>query len=351
MPTFSTIVTSAARRAVVSTEDGVALAVREYGRRRADLTVVLVHGHCLRSESWTYVRDALLRQYTGARVVCYDHRGHGDSAAASRHTYNLEQLGYDLRDVIDAVAPCGPIVLVGHSMGGMTVLTYADQNPHEIGTRIVGVALIATAASGLADVGFGRLLRHPVVSVFQAAVRRAPVLMHHAKLLACKVFAPIIRTAEFGDRKVSARVLALANAMHNETPIVTMASFLSAFMDYDQTDALPVLSKIPTLILCGSADLMTPPSHSVAMAAAVEYSDFVVVEGAGHSVILEQPSEVAVAIARLLTRASGTAEPHPNSRSRLGRCSAGRQSELTAARPGIPGRACVGTSRSGAALR
>ncbi|MBF6168505.1 alpha/beta hydrolase [Streptomyces gardneri] len=303
MSILSTIPTSAERRATVSTEDGVALAVREYGPRDADLTVVLLHGHCLRTESWTYVRDALLRRYAGARVVCYDHRGHGESAAASRRTYNLEQLGRDLRDVLDAVAPTGPVVLVGHSMGGMTALTYASRNPHEIGTRIVGVALLATAASGLADAGFGRLLRNPVVSLFQAAVRRAPGVMHHAKLMACKLFAPVIRTAEFGDRKVSPRVLALANAMRNETPIVTMASFLSDFMVYDRTDALPVLSQIPTLVLCGSADLMTPPSHSVAMAAAVEYSDFVMVDGAGHSVILEQPGQVAAAIARLMARA------------------------------------------------
>lgn len=306
MSITSTIATSAERRATVSTEDGVELAVREYGPRDADLTVVLLHGHCLRTASWTYVRHALQRQYPGARIVCYDHRGHGDSATASRRTYHLEQLGKDLRDVLDAVAPTGPVVLVGHSMGGMTVLTYVSQNPHEIGTRITGVALIATAASGLADAGFGRLLRNPVVSVFQAAVRRAPRLMHHAKLMACKVFAPIIHTAEFGDRKVSLRVLALANAMHNETPIVTMASFLSAFMVFDRTDALAVLSKIPTLVLCGSADLMTPPSHSVAMAAAVEYSDFVLVDGAGHSVILERPTEVTEAISRLMTRAGGT---------------------------------------------
>lgn len=297
---------SVERRAVVSTDDGVALAVREYGRRDAELTVVLVHGHCLRTESWTDVRDALLRDNPEARVVCYDHRGHGDSAAASSGSYNLEQLGHDLGTVLDAVAPTGPVVLVGHSMGGMTVLTYVGQNPHEIGTRIVGIGLIATAASGLADAGFGRLLRHPIIAAFQAAVRRAPRLMQRAKRVACKVFAPVIRTAEFGNRKVSARVLALAYAMHNETPIVTMASFLSSFMSYDRTDVLPSLSKIPTMILCGSADLMTPPSHSVAMAAAIDYADFVTIDGAGHSVILEQPGEVAEAVGRLIQRANGT---------------------------------------------
>lgn len=308
MSITSTFTASAERRATVSTRDGVKLAVREYGPRDAESTVVLLHGHCLRAESWTYVRDELTRRYVGARVVCYDHRGHGDSATAAQGTYNLDQLGQDLRDVLDAVAPTGPVVLIGHSMGGMTALTYAAQNPHEIGTRVVGVALIATAASGLADAGFGRLLRNPVVSLFQAAVRRAPRVMHHAKRVASTVFAPIIRTAEFGDRTVSPRVLALANAMHNETPIVTMASFLSAFMTYDRTDALAALSRIPTLVLCGSADLMTPPSHSVAMAAAVDYADLVILEGAGHSVILEQPTGVAEAMARLMTRVSGAGE-------------------------------------------
>ncbi|MET9031055.1 alpha/beta hydrolase [Nocardia sp. NPDC004168] len=303
MSICTTTPTVAERRVTVSTRDGVALAVRECGPRDADLTVVLLHGHCLHTESWTYVRDALLRRYPDARVVRYDHRGHGDSAAACRKTYNLEQLSRDLQDVLDAIAPTEPVVLVGHSMGGMTVLTYAARLPHEIGNRIVGVALLATAASGLADAGIGRLLRNPAVSAFQAAVRRAPGLMHQAKLLACKLFAPVIRTAEYGDRKTSPRVLALANAMRNETPIVTMASFLSEFMVYDRTDALAILSRIPTLVLCGTGDLMTPPSHSVAMAAAVEYSDLVMVEGAGHSVILEQPDHVADAIDRLMTQA------------------------------------------------
>ncbi|MFI6866017.1 alpha/beta fold hydrolase [Nocardia sp. NPDC050406] len=302
MTIATTLATSGERRATVQTADGVALAVREYGPRDAALTVVLLHGHCLRGESWTFVRDELTRRHPTARIVSYDHRGHGDSAAASRRTYHLEQLGHDLRDVLDAVAPTGPVVLVGHSMGGMTVLTYISQRPHEIGTRVVGVGLVATAASGLADAGFGRLLRNPFIGLFQAAVRRAPRTMQRAKLLACKVFAPIVRAAEFGDRKVSPTVLALAKAMHNQTPIVTMASFLSAFMTYDQTDALPALSRIPTLVLCGSADLMTPPSHAVAIARAVDYSDLVMIDGAGHSVILEQPHRVADALARLLTR-------------------------------------------------
>lgn len=301
--TLSTLAAPAHRRTTVVTADGTGLTVREYGRLDARLTVVLLHGHCQHTQSWTYVRDALTRQYPGTRVVCYDHRGHGDSARAARRTYHLEQLADDLREVLDAVAPHGPVVLVGHSMGGMALLTYAARYAHEIGTRIIGVGLIATAASGLAESGFGRLLTNPAITLFQAAVRIAPHPMQQAKLLACKVFAPLVRLAEFGDRKVSPRVLALANAMRNETSIVTMASFLSAFTSYDRREALVALSRIPTLVLCGTADLMTPPAHSVAMAAAVDYADLVLLDGAGHSVILEEPHRVAAALTRLIVRA------------------------------------------------
>ncbi|WP_405496832.1 alpha/beta fold hydrolase [Nocardia sp. NBC_00511] len=298
-----TIATSASRRVTVDAEDGVALSIREYGPRHAALTVVLLHGHCSRTESWSYVRDALRRRYPEARVICYDHRGHGDSATAPRHTYTLEQLGRDLHDVLDVVAPTGPVILVGHSMGGMTALTYVDLYPHEIGTRIVGVGLVATAASGLAETGFGRLLRNPAIAAFRTAVRWAPALMQNAKHLARKLFTPIVRNAERGDRTVGPRILALANAIHNQTSIVTMAAFLAAFTTYNRTAALPLLSAIPTLILCGSADLMTPPSHSVAMASAINYADLVLIDGAGHSVILEEPDRVADAVTRLVGRA------------------------------------------------
>ncbi|WP_369640750.1 alpha/beta hydrolase, partial [Nocardia sp. JMUB6875] len=246
MSTVSTLAAAGQARAVVRTEDGVALEVRICGPRDADVTVVFAHGHCGRGESWTPVRDGLRRQYPNARIVSYDHRGHGESARADRRTYTLEQLADDLAAVVAAVAPTGPVVLVGHSMGGMSVLTYVSRNPGEIGTRVIGVGLIATAASSLTEAGLGRFLRHPLISLFQSAVHHAPNLMHCAKLLAGKALAPIIRKAQRGDRPIAARWLTLANAIHNQTPIVTMAAFLHAFTTYNRTDALPPLSPIPT---------------------------------------------------------------------------------------------------------
>ncbi|SEB76591.1 Pimeloyl-ACP methyl ester carboxylesterase [Rhodococcus koreensis] len=302
----------AERKLTVWAEDGVSLAVRECGPTDAPVTVVLLHGHCLGTESWSPVSGDLMRRNADVRIVCYDHRGHGDSAEAPAQTYTLEQLARDLHIVLRAVAPTGPVVLIGHSMGGMTVLTYARAHPDEIGTRIVGVGLIATTASGLADAGLGRLLRNPVLSWFQAAVGRAPTSLEQVKRLGCRVFAPVIGGVEFGNRTVSHRVLAQAIAMHDRTPIVTMTGFLNSILTHDESRTVPALSAVPTLVLCGSADLVIPPTHAVAIAAHLENCDFVCVDGAGHSVILEQPTPVADAIARLMTRvsAAGTAAAH-----------------------------------------
>ena len=61
----------------------------------------------------------------------------------------IEQLGHDLKTVLDTVVPHGPIVLVGHSMGGMTIMALAEEHPELFGDRIVGVGLISTTAGGL----------------------------------------------------------------------------------------------------------------------------------------------------------------------------------------------------------
>ena len=63
------------------------------------------------------------------RLVLYDQRSHGRSERASRESCTIEQLGHDLDAVIRALAPEGPLVLVGHSMGGMTIMALAEQTP------------------------------------------------------------------------------------------------------------------------------------------------------------------------------------------------------------------------------
>ncbi|WP_328407611.1 alpha/beta fold hydrolase [Nocardia sp. NBC_00403] len=290
-------------RITVSADDGVPIAVRTFGADDAPLSVVFVHGHCLRTESWSFLRDQLLRQWgPGTRMVFYDHRGHGESGVADPSSYTIDQLAHDLDAVLRAVVPTGPVILVGHSMGAMVTLAYSRLFPAAIGTRVVGVGLIAGAANGLTEVGLGRFLHRRAVSSLQVAVLRAPRAMQASKRLTRRIFEPILREATFGTRKVNPRMVAVATAMLNETPLLTMSSFLASLITFDETATLHRLGTIPALVLAGSADIVVPFAHSVVLASQLAGSELVRLEGAGHSVILERAEEVALSIAGLVER-------------------------------------------------
>ncbi|MEV0058439.1 alpha/beta fold hydrolase [Nocardia sp. NPDC058379] len=299
------------RRATVVTDDGVPIAVRTFGAADAALTVVFVHGHCLHTESWAFLREHLLRHWDAeTRMVFYDHRGHGESGHADHATYTIDQLATDLDAVLRAIAPNGPVVLVGHSMGAMVLLAYARLFPAAIGTRVAGIGLIAGAAGGITEVGLGRLLNRHAVASLQHAVLRAPRVMQASKRFSRWIFGPLIREAATGTRRVNPRVAAVATAILNETPLLTMSGFLSSLLTFDEARTLARLGDLPALVLAGSADLMVPFTHSVVLASQLAGAELVRIEGAGHSVILERAEEVAGSIAALVERAAAGVRKH-----------------------------------------
>jgi pimeloyl-ACP methyl ester carboxylesterase len=290
---------------VVTTPDGVDLTVREVGPEHAPLTVVFSHGFCLRMGAFYFQRERLEKEWgPQVRMVFYDQRGHGQSAEASPDSYTIEQLGKDLETVLSVTAPKGPVVLVGHSMGGMTVLSHARQFPRRYRNRIVGVALISSAAEGVARSQVAEILKNPALEAVRFAVRYAPKTVHRTRGAAKSVIAPILRAASYGDAKVSPSVVAFSEKMMHGTPIVTLVEFLHALEVHDEDAALQTLAKVPTLIACGSRDLITPVEHSEAMAARLPKCELVIVEGAGHLVQLEQPEIIDDALVRLVERAT-----------------------------------------------
>ncbi|MDG3013514.1 alpha/beta hydrolase [Speluncibacter jeojiensis] len=291
------------RRSTVPADDGVPLAVQEFGDRDAPVVAVFVHGHCLRAESWAFLRAHLAGLWgDGVRMVFYDQRGHGESGAAPTATYTIDQLGRDLGAVVRTISGDRQVVLVGHSMGGMAVLSYVHQHPEVVGDRVVGIGMIASAADGVADRGLGRLLLSPAVTAFRAAVQRAPRTMERSKRATRRLGTSLVRVAAFGNQRVAGRVATLAAAMVNETSVVTMSGFIGSLIGFDERHALTLVAGIPALVLCGSADLMTPFEHSASMAAALPGAELVRISGAGHSVILERAEEVAWAVAGLVAR-------------------------------------------------
>src|SRR5690348_9210923 len=130
----------------VLAEDGVPLHVEINGPDTAPITIVFSHGYTLNQDCWHFQRRDLAEH----RLVFWDQRGHGRSGRAQSVSATIDQLGADLKAVIDAAVPGpGPVVLVGHSMGGMTIMALAEQHPDLFGTKVTGAVLISTTASGL----------------------------------------------------------------------------------------------------------------------------------------------------------------------------------------------------------
>jgi pimeloyl-ACP methyl ester carboxylesterase len=293
------------RSYLVTTPDGVHLAVREVGPTDAPLTVVFAHGFCLRMGSFHFQRMRLSEEWgSEVRMIFYDQRGHGRSAEAPPKTYTVTQLGKDLETVLQVIAPRGSIVLVGHSMGGMTVLSHARQFPRHYGGRITGAALISSAAEGVADSPLGEILNNPALEAVLRAARSAPRLVQRGRTAARSLIGPILRAASYSDMRVSPTIVAFSEKMMLDTPVPTMVEFLHALQVHDETAALSTLAKVPTLIVCGDRDLVTPAGYSRKMAEVLPESELVIVARAGHLVLLDKPASVNDGLVRLVKHAS-----------------------------------------------
>jgi pimeloyl-ACP methyl ester carboxylesterase len=293
------------RAYVVTTPDGVPLAVREVGPVDAPVTMVFVHGFCLRMGAFYFQRTRLAEKWgPRVRMVFYDQRGHGSSGEASPETYTLTQLGQDLESVLAEVAPHGVIVLVGHSMGGMTVLSHARQYPGQYGRLIVGAALISSAAEGVTRSPLGEILKNPALEALRFTARSAPKLMHRGRNVSRSLIAPILRAASYSDLQVSRSLDAFSQRMMNGTPIATLVGFLHALEVHDETAGLWTLLRIPTLIACGDYDLITPDEYSRKMAASLPQSELVIVTGASHLALLDKPEAINDGLVRLVHRAT-----------------------------------------------
>ena len=284
-------------------DDGVPLAVREVGPADAPITAVFVHGYCLRMASWHFQRQALEQEWgSSVRMVFYDQRGHGRSGLPTPESCTIAQLGLDLDAVLRSVAPRGHLMLIGHSMGGMTILAMTRQKPEIVRERVIGVALISTTAAGLTKTGLGRSLSNPVVDAFRRAVRTSPGVVQLGRGAAKAMVAPVLRAASYGTR-VSPRLVDFTQQMIDDTSVVTIVNFLETLELHDETDALVHLARIPVAVVCGDDDWIIPFDKSVALADALPHSDMVRIRQAGHLVQLEFPDKVNAALVRLGTRA------------------------------------------------
>ncbi|MDX6197359.1 MAG: hypothetical protein QOJ79_510 [Actinomycetota bacterium] len=293
----------------VVADDGVPLHVEEVGPEdSAGPTVVFLHGYTQELAVWHYQRQAFAADNPG-RLVFYDHRSHGRSGRSHPGRSTIDQLGRDLHAVLQSCAPRGPVVLVGHSMGGMTIMALADQHPELFGTRITAVALLSTSTGKLAEAAFGLPsavvpVTNRVVPFLTRGMRARPQVFERGRRLGTDLAFLISRSWAFGTKDVSPSLVEFVERMTANTPVDVIAEFYDTFTDHDKLTALDVLDRLETLILVGSKDKLTPLAHSQTMAKALPSAQLVVVEGAGHMVQLERAPLVTLHLRALLRRAA-----------------------------------------------
>lgn len=293
---------------VVETSDGVRLHVEVDTPPGFDPlvhpTVVFSHGYSLNHNTWHFQREAM-RPLT--RLVFWDQRAHGRSTRGPSGSHNIDRLGRDLHAVISAIAPDGPLMLVGHSMGGMTVMSLAADFPDLIAERVLAVALLGTSSGGMAEARFGL-----PKAVAQAAHRLtpfvAPTLVSRGALIeasrqrASDLAKIVLQRYSFGS-SVPVEVAEFSVDMINATPLEVVGEFLPTFDQHDKRDALAALHGIEVLVMVGKSDKMTPLDHSFEIVRRVPHAELVVLEETGHMLMLERPDEVNRELIALYERA------------------------------------------------
>ncbi len=269
----------------------------------ADLTVIFAHGYSLNLDCWHFQRAGYRGQI---RTVFYDQRSHGRSARSGEDHVTIDQLGLDLKCVIEQAAP-GPCVLVGHSMGGMSIISLAEHHPELFGEKVVGVALISTTAGGLDP---GRIL-FPMLPlgmggrVMGRAVRtldRGHVVVDLARKWGHAVADVVTDRYAFGD-DVPGHYVEFVFEMLNATPFAVVADFYPAFASLDKFEHVEVLGRVPTAVICGTNDKVTDVSHARQLHARIPGSSLLECEGAGHMVILERHTAVNAELDDLISLA------------------------------------------------
>jgi pimeloyl-ACP methyl ester carboxylesterase len=291
----------------VPTSDGVRLHVEAHGT--GSLTVVLLHGWTLDRRLWQrQIADLPERLGGDVRILAVDLRGHGRSGGCGPEDTTLSRLADDLRSVLRECAPDGPVVLAGHSLGGMAILEYAHRYPDEFARQVAGVALVSTSAEGHAHTSYGlpdwmgRIVRHLEIGGAAVLARGGPCKPHRPLLPA---LSPVVRWLVFGDR-AEMEAIRLTLAMVGCASLSSIGGFRPSISRMNRLAALRALAAVPVAMLVGSRDRLTPPKCTEAMMAALPSAEHRVLEGCGHMLPLECADAVTGALAEVCRAATAS---------------------------------------------
>lgn len=269
-------------------------------------TIVFVHGFALDMGTFYFQRRALseLGEY---RMVFYDQPGHGRSGRLESGDYAIAALGKSLAAILDEVVPDGHIILVGHSMGGMTIMAFAEQYPEWFGERVTGVVLISTSA-GLIDktkIGVQTVVARasaPFFAIWGSAARLGGNAIDKARVASSDLAWLLTRRYGFGEARPSPTLVTFVEQMNSKTSVETLTKYLHTLYTHNRFPALSALRGVPVLVVVGTKDYLTPVTHSEQILHHLPDAELVKIDNSGHVVMLEKADEVNEALLPFLEK-------------------------------------------------
>lgn len=236
--------------------------------------IVFAHGVTNSIRTWFHQLEEFPR--AGFRAIAYDHRGHGKSVLGSSG-HSLDNLALDLRTVMEELDLRGA-VLVGHSMGGVAVQSFVTRFPEIAAERVSGIVLLSTLA------------KTPLGSHSTRTKARIEKITNRAPDMSWLWSSPnlgfLLARIGFGSDPHPSHV-ELVRQMLMECPPETRLDAPRALIGLDLTKDLPGV-RMPTLVIVGTADLLTPPSQARLIARLIPDSRLEEFPGGGHMLMLER---------------------------------------------------------------
>ncbi len=267
---------------IVRTDDGAELAVWDLPGEGPDAQVVVLP-HCwgCSHEIWLPVARRLMEQ--GHHVVLYDQRGHGLSTRGNARL-TVETLAYDLSDILEATQ-VRDVVLVGHSMGGMTIMSLATHRPEVMKDRAKATVLVATAATAVG-------VPSPRATRLAGAVIASPVL---SKAMRSRNGHLLVRGVFGANPDRSHMDLTRQLFAGCQGPV--RGDFMMSFGNMDLLEGIATI-EMPTTVMVGSRDTLTVPAKSDQMVSTIPGARLVTLPGKGHMLPLEDPDSVTDEVVR-----------------------------------------------------
>jgi len=241
----------------------------------AEPPLVFVHGWTANMNWWKEQRDYFSGKY---KMVFVDNRGHGNSEKPLEYEhYRFENFVSDL-DLIVKDAGLEKFILVGHSFGTMISMKYCVEHPE----KVLALVLIG----GGTKIKAFHKLGYPFAKLFVS--------------ISYKMSAEYVTRLAVGKRAAEVREWILDQVMKYTPPYSAMNTY-KTLTTVDLRDAAKRIDK-PTLIIVGEEDALLPVSKSEELSKLIKNSKLVVVENAGHCVILEKPEDVNKSIEEFVSK-------------------------------------------------